>query len=135
MRALLWPEASVDEHAGEVDMLLATRRTGSLPSTILVAVDGDRVLQAFLEVGLRSHVDGCDPTRPVGYIEGWFVQEAFRKQGIGRALMRAAEGWAREKGCTEMGSDALIDNLGSERAHIALGFEVVDRCVNFRKAL
>jgi aminoglycoside 6'-N-acetyltransferase I len=135
MRALLWPEASVDEHAREVDMLLAARRTGSLPSTILVAVDGDRVLQAFLEVGLRSHVDGCDPTRPVGYVEGWFVQEAFRKQGIGRALMRAAEDWAREKGCTEMGSDALIDNLGSERAHIALGFEVVDRCVNFRKAL
>jgi aminoglycoside 6'-N-acetyltransferase I len=135
MRALLWPEASVDEHAREVDMLLAARRTGSLPSTILVAVDGDRVLQAFLEVGLRSHVDGCDPTRSVGYVEGWFVQEAFRKQGIGRALMRAAEDWAREKGCTEMGSDALIDNFGSERAHIALGFEVVDRCVNFRKAL
>jgi aminoglycoside 6'-N-acetyltransferase I len=135
MCAQLWPEASVDEHRRELDRLLAARPTGLLPSTILVAEDGDGALQAFLEVGLRSHVDGCDPTRPTGYVEGWFVREGFRKTGIGRALMRAAEGWAREQGCTEMGSDALIDNLGSERAHIALGFEVVDRCVNFRKAL
>jgi len=34
-----------------------------------------------------------------------------------------------------MASDALIDNDGSQRAHGALGFEVVDRCVHFRKQL
>jgi aminoglycoside 6'-N-acetyltransferase I len=32
-----------------------------------------------------------------------------------------------------MASDALIDNDGSQPAHEALGFEVVDRCVHFRK--
>jgi aminoglycoside 6'-N-acetyltransferase I len=34
-----------------------------------------------------------------------------------------------------MASDALIDNIPSQRAHEALGYQVVDRCVHFRKLL
>jgi len=34
-----------------------------------------------------------------------------------------------------MASDTWIDNEASQRAHEALAFEVVDRCVHFRKAL
>jgi aminoglycoside 6'-N-acetyltransferase I len=34
-----------------------------------------------------------------------------------------------------MASDALIENEESQRAHEALGFDVVDRCVHFRKRL
>ncbi len=49
--------------------------------------------------------------------------------------MRSAEDWARAQGCREMGSDSLIDNDGSLRAHQALGFEVVDRYVHFRESL
>jgi aminoglycoside 6'-N-acetyltransferase I len=49
--------------------------------------------------------------------------------------MGAAEDWARSKGCRETAPDALIDNQASQRAHAALGFEVVDRRVNFRKEL
>ena len=43
--------------------------------------------------------------------------------------------WARLKGCREMASDTWIDHEGSQRAHEALGFEVVDRCVHYRKEL
>ena len=89
----------------------------------------------FLEVGMRSHADGCDPSRAVGFVEGWFVQEGLRNRGVGKELMLAAEEWARAQGCLEMASDALIDNHLSHRAHEALGFEVVDRCVHFRKGL
>ncbi len=102
---------------------------------ILVSEDENGALIGFLEVGLRSHADGCDPARPVGFVEGWFVQEEFRNRGIGRELMRSAENWTRAQGCVEMASDALIDNEGSQRAHAALGFDVVDRCVHFRKGL
>jgi aminoglycoside 6'-N-acetyltransferase I len=49
--------------------------------------------------------------------------------------MRKAEDWSRRQNCREIASDALLDNLGSQRAHSALGFEVVDRCVTFRKSL
>ena len=92
-------------------------------------------MTGFLEVGLRSHADGCDTRQPVGFVEGWFVREEHRGQGVGRELMHAAEEWARAQGCLEMASDALIDNAGSEGAHTALGFEIVDRCIHFRKAL
>jgi aminoglycoside 6'-N-acetyltransferase I len=87
-----------------------------------VSHDEAGALTGFLEVDLRSHADGCDPARPVGYVEGWFVQEKFRKQGVGRELMRAAEGWAHTQGCREIASDALIDNKDSQHAHEALEF-------------
>jgi aminoglycoside 6'-N-acetyltransferase I len=101
----------------------------------LVSFDETGTLTGFLEVGLRSHADGCDPARPVSFVEGWFVHEKFRKQGIGAELMRAAEDWAHARGCHEIASDTWIDNEDAQRAHQVLGFEMVDRCVNFRKAL
>lgn len=102
---------------------------------ILVSQDEDGALTGFLEVGLRSHADGCDTAQPVGFVEGWFVHEASRNQGTGRALMLAAEEWARRQGCQEMASDTSVDDERSQRTHQALGFEVVDRCVHFRKTI
>lgn len=135
MRAALWPKGSIEEHRREVDDFLAGQLKVTLPWTTLVAVNDDNAVIGFIEVDLRSHADGCDPAQPVGYVEGWFVREEFRNQGVGAELIRAAENWAREQGCIEMASDALIENEVSQRAHAALGFEVVDRCVNFRKRL
>ena len=37
--------------------------------------------------------------------------------------------------CVEIASDATIDNELSQRAHEALGYQVVDRCVHYRKEL
>ena len=88
-----------------------------------------------MEVDLRSHADGCNPLQPVGYIEGWYVAEDHRHRGVGRKLVAAAENWARSHGSVEMASDAIIDNEMSQRAHEALGYEVVDRCVHYRKRL
>ena len=108
---------------------------GILPGTFFVAIDENQQLRGFIQVGLRSHADGCDVSRSVGYIEGWFVEERFRGAGVGRRLMEAAEEWSRGMQCTEVASDALLENEVSQRAHGALGFEVVDRVVTFRKRL
>ena len=135
MCELLWPESSTEDHRKELEPILRSGMCGTLPISILVSVDESGALTGFIQAGLRSHADGCDTARPVGFVEGWFVHEAFRKQGIGRSLMRSAEDWAREQGCLEMASDTWIDDEMSIDAHQALGFEVVDRCVHFRKAL
>jgi aminoglycoside 6'-N-acetyltransferase I len=135
MRALLWPDESVEEHLREAESALAGGAAGTLPSTILVSQGEGETLSGFLEVGLRSHADGCDTRHPVGFVEGWFVRQPSRGMGVGRDLMKAAEDWARAQGCLEMASDALIDNEESQSAHGALGFEVVDRCVHFKKSL
>ena len=135
MRALLWPSTTLSEQLEEVQAYLAGKIPGTLPCVTFVAEDDRGTLAAFIEVDLRSHADGCDPNLPVGYIEGWFVREQFRGRGIGKALVKAAEDWARTHGSKEMASDAVIDNENSLHAHTALGFEVVDRCVHFRKDL
>jgi aminoglycoside 6'-N-acetyltransferase I len=135
MQSLLWPDAALDELRNEAEALIQHRFAGTLPCVALVAEDETGALVGFVHVGLRSHADGCNPEQPVGFIEGWFVREPFRSRGIGKALIDAAEAWARQQGCREMASDALIDNQQSHEAHLALGFEVVDRCVHFRKSL
>ena len=131
----LWPESPAEEHARELELILAGKAPGTLPLVIFVAEDKDGTLVAFLECGLRSHADSCNPSRPVGYVEGWYVAEGHRRRGIGKTLLKAAEDWARSQGCTEMASDAVIDNELSQKVHQRLGFEVVERSVLFRKTL
>jgi aminoglycoside 6'-N-acetyltransferase I len=135
MRVLLWPDGSAEEHRKELSSALGGEAVSTLPTATLVAASEDGVLMGFLEAGLRSHADGCDTAQPVGFVEGWFVYERARGQAVGKELMRAAQDWARSQGCREMASDALIDNESSIHAHVALGFEIVDRCVHFRKSL
>lgn len=135
LREALWPESSAEAHARELAPILETMASPKMPLINLVAEASDRRLVGFLEVGLRSHADGCDPSRPVGFIEGWYVVEDERHQGIGRKLLDAGEDWARGHGCVEMASDTWIDNEVSQRVHEALGYTVVDRCVHYRKGL
>ncbi|MBS1803833.1 MAG: GNAT family N-acetyltransferase [Acidobacteria bacterium] len=131
----LWPTGSIEEHGKEVRSLVDGTAKLTMPIGVLVAeIERDGVI-GFVEVDLRSHADGCDPAQPVGYVEGWYVAEKYRRSGVGAKLIAAAEEWAREFGCVEMGSDAVIENDVSQRAHAALGYEVVDRCVHFRKRL
>ncbi len=131
----LWPECSLEEEKAVIDELISTGMSGTLPAAVFVAEANEGAVIGFLEVGLRSHADGCDPAQPVGFVEGWFVLAASRNQGVGRALMSAAEDWARQQGAIEMASDAWITQEDSHRVHEAMGFEVVDRCVHFRKSL
>ena len=84
MRCALWPDGSVEEFAGEVEQMLAGTFS-PLPYTILIA-ESDDVLAGFIEVSLRSHVDGCS-THPVGYIEGWFVHESHRGTGDRKSVV------------------------------------------------
>ena len=135
MCAALWPESPLEEHRQELARVLSGQSASTMPLTVLVAEIEDGRLVGFLEAGLRSHADGCDVGQPVGFVEGWFVAEDYRRQGVGAQLLAAAEKWARDHGCVEMASDTWIDHEVSQRVHEALGFAVVDRCVHYRKAL
>jgi aminoglycoside 6'-N-acetyltransferase I len=130
----LWPDGPLSEHALEARLILDGQPPSTMPLVVFVAEMGAEVV-GFVEVGLRSHADGCDSRSPVWFIEGWYVEPGSRRRGIGRALLKSAEDWARSHGCSEMASDMWTDNEPSQRAHEAMGFEVVDRCVHYRKSL
>lgn len=138
MRTALWPDDGENEHAEEVTAFFATdtfRWSESLLSwKVFVAEWPAGGLCGFVEASIRPYVDGCT-TRPVGYIEGWYVDADVRRQGIGSKLVQAAERWAAAQGCKEMASDAHLWNTVSHEAHKALGFEESQRLVHFRKRL
>lgn len=57
----------------------------------------------FAEVYFRQNAPNpAAVTYNYGYLQSLMVDERFRGQGIGRQLMRVAEGWARAKGAEEM---------------------------------
>ncbi|MEP6946751.1 MAG: aminoglycoside 6'-N-acetyltransferase [Acidobacteriota bacterium] len=130
LRSLLWDEMPVEDHKEEmVDII---EHTDS--QFVAVADLGDGRLAGFLEASIRPFVDDCS-SENVGYLEGWYVDSDFRRQGIGTAMVSMAETWARTRGCTEMASDAEIDNSGSIGAHRDLGYFETSRLVHFRKDL
>jgi len=130
LRKLLWDESSDDEHRIEMLDIYEHQET----QLILVAeTDGGRLV-GFLEASLRPFVEDCHSDH-VGYLEGWFVEPEYRKHGIGRKLVKEAENWARQKGCTEMASDSEIGNDLSLQAHQKLGYEETSRLVHLRKDL
>ena len=62
------PLAGVDEHARELAAILAGSAQRVLPIVIFVEEETGGALVGFLEAGLRSCADGCDESRPVGYV-------------------------------------------------------------------
>jgi aminoglycoside 6'-N-acetyltransferase I len=129
-RERLWPDVANAQLREEQDHILGDPASNG----VLVAAAPDGELIGFAEVSIREWAEGC-ATRPVGYLEAWYVEDGRRRAGVGRLLIEAAERWARERGCLEMGSDADPDNRASRSAHRALGFEEVGTSVLFRKRI
>ena len=129
MRLLLWPFGTAAGFSADMDQLLADPLT---PVFVVARPDGS--LGGFLEAGTRKYAEGAE-TSPVGYIEGWYVDEDLRGAGVGKALVQAAEEWARSEGFHEMGSDTWLENESSIRAHLKMGYEEAERLVHFIKKL
>lgn len=135
MRMALWPDCPTEQHRREMSLVLeACARGQGEGQAAFVAERAAGRLGGFIEAGLRPYAEGCD-TSPVGYIEGWYVDPDLRRRGVGRALVRAAETWARAQGCQEMASDCRLDNEPSRQAHLSLGYEEAERLIHFRKGL
>jgi aminoglycoside 6'-N-acetyltransferase I len=132
MRQALWP-SEPGEHAHEIARYFDLGGTPQLLEVLLAYGEKDEAV-GMVELSIRPYAEGCVSDR-VAFVEGWYVEPAERLKGIGAALIRAGEDWARSQGCVELGSDAEVENLESAAAHRALGFTEtgVVRC--FRKEL
>lgn len=130
LRQGLFDDSTEAEHRQEMAEILAEAE-----GCVLVAErPSSSQLAGYLFVGSRKYAEGCTCS-PVAYLEEWFVDADVRRQGVGRALIAAAEAWARQNGFTELASDTIIDNEISLVSHLALGFTEVERQINFIKKL
>lgn len=128
LRVKLWPPTEEDDFQGEI-------------LHILQAVDQQTFLFfnestciGFIEMSIRNYADGC-VTDKVAYVEGLYVEPAYRQQQVATQLLKAGEQWAKEKGCTEMASDVEIGNDASIAFHLSAGFQEVTRAVLFARKL
>ena len=128
MRQELWPWATREQHLYEVKELI---ESGEF---VAWAVWRGNEAIGFLELYVRPFANGCN-SRPVPFLEGIWIEPAWRSNGIGRQLLNVAENWAKSKGHSEMGSDADLENINSHKAHLAWGFVETERVVYFRKGL
>lgn len=127
MRLALWPDHTTEEMLAEMEEIAVDPC-----QPVFVAERPEGGLGGFLEASIHIDTYGTD-TRPVGYIEGWYVDPDLRRQGLGGRLMAVAEAWANSQGFKEMASDCEIDNEISLQAHLANGYEEVERLIHFRK--
>lgn len=127
-RLLLWPGHSEAELDAEVGQMLAS------PDTPAFGAFEGKELIGFAEASVRPYGDGCE-TAPVAWLEGIYIAPAYRRHGLGRALVEAVADWARERKLFELGSDAAIYNTTSHLSHAGWGFEETERIVLFRRKL
>lgn len=103
-------------------------------SAVFLLYDAEKTV-GFAQCQLRhDYVEGTDSS-PVGYLEGIFVEEAYRNKGYAKELLKQCEAWAKNMGCTEFASDCELDNTGSLAFHLKMGFEEANRVICFSKKL
>ncbi len=90
---------------------------------------------------VSSHVVGLvevyfrpdDETNPLiipkkaAYLQSIFVSENFRKLGVGKRLIHAAQAWSREKGAKEMKLDVWEFNVEAKKFYSEMGFSYLSR--------
>ncbi len=129
LASLLWPSHSREELAAEFAQLLERG-----DSALFLATESGEAI-GFAQAQLRrDYVEGTHSS-PVGYLEGIFIREEHRGRGHARALLRACENWAEERGCTEFASDCELHNEASLSFHRKLGFSEANRIIFFTKDL
>lgn len=102
---------------------------------VLFAYYQDNKAIGFAQCQLRyDYVEGTKSS-PVGYLEGIFVMEEYRKNGIAGHLLRECELWAKKMGCSEFASDCELTNIQSAEFHKKLGFQEANRVICFQKYL
>jgi aminoglycoside 6'-N-acetyltransferase I len=123
----LWGHHDADELATEFRELLTKKDA----AVFLCVLEGHAV--GFAQCQLRhDYVEGTSSS-PVGYLEGVFVEENYRKQGYGKQLISVCQAWAKERGCTEFASDCELTSAESLAFHLASGFEEANRIICFVK--
>ena len=129
MAVKLWPEHTTEELEKEFEGIIG----GGKSAVFLLVLEEQPV--GFAQCQLRNdYVEGTDSS-PVGYLEGIFIEQDFRRKGHAKELLAVCEDWARKQGCTEFASDCEFGNCDSLAFHLNMGFAEANRVICFTKKL
>ena len=124
----LFPDYSDAALLAEMDRIYKSGKR----SVYMAETDG--VAIGFAEYALRDYANGCH-SQPVPFLEGIWIHDDYRSQGIARALVEFLEAKARRAGFKEFGSDVELSNYPSQLMHERLGFEQTEKVIFYRKVL
>jgi ribosomal protein S18 acetylase RimI-like enzyme len=88
-------------------------------STTWVAEAGDEIV-GFL-------IANRHPSQRLGHIITIDVVKAWRRRGVGKALMDAAEEWARQQGLQAIALETAEDNLAAQRFYAGRGYKKYEK--------
>jgi adenine phosphoribosyltransferase len=94
---------------------------------LLVAERREEIVGVLLAVIEASPNDPICRPRRYAYVAELAVAEGYRRQGIGRALMQAAERWAVSQGVNEIELNVWEANAGAITFYERLGYETIQR--------
>ncbi len=121
--AVLWSEAlrrtDHDEHVRDLEQIIAAARTDPHTRLVVAEHDGDPAGAVLLKVGTLTALN----LQPTVQIISPHVFDAFRRRGIGRALMDCAVSFAEELGIDHLTTAAGAGSRDANRfmARLALG--------------
>jgi len=122
----------VPDRAGSAEFLRRRRADDPSRETLVATVDGHVV--GMVEIAIVTPgVPGGAMRRVRSADLGIVVLPGWRGQGVGEALMQAAEAWARERGAEQVVLDMAAANDGARRFYERLGYEVY--ALQMRRAL
>jgi GNAT superfamily N-acetyltransferase len=104
--------------------LFAAQLRSTTEVIFLAELDGEvaGVLRCVESIGSPL----LEPAR-YAYVSSAYVRPASRRRGVLRALVRAADRWARARGLDQMRLHNVAGSASAEGAWAALGFSVVEQ--------
>ncbi|HVZ67739.1 MAG TPA: GNAT family N-acetyltransferase [Patescibacteria group bacterium] len=94
-------------------------------SGIMYVAEIDNVIVGFAATFLRNQTpEEALSTMPMklGHLESLFVTSKYRNKGIGEMLIKQAEKYFKEKGCTHAELDVFGPNVRAHRLYLKQGY-------------
>ncbi|MGZ4249800.1 MAG: GNAT family N-acetyltransferase [Solirubrobacteraceae bacterium] len=110
---------------GFAEVLTSAVRAQDPRSTVLIAQSASGTRLGFISLTVREDVTGVER----GHVRDLAVIEDARQMGVGSALMRAGEAWARERGLPVLGLDVWASNERARAFYATLGYSAESLCL------
>ncbi len=120
----VWKDAEVLA-PGFAAVLASAARAQDPRSAVLIAESADGTRLGFISLTVREDVTGVER----GHVADLSVIEEARRIGVGSALMKAGEAWARERGLPVLSLDVWATNERARAFYEKLGYSAESLCL------